>query len=184
MKRPVIISVIIFVLFSNIRAENNAKIFKDQIMQNYRNYPVVFLELSYSGIVKLEREDDTIFLKNNDKEENYILFSLLRKNKQWFEVVAWNSLDESYIGQGCIQLSTPIFIYSNEYNPQINPLKLYFEPTFDSPYIEYKTYTIDAFEVVDVYKKWLKIRISINDGLYFVWLSPNNQCANVYSTCN
>lgn len=95
-----------------------------------------------------------------------------------------NAIDESYIGKGRIPASTPIFVYSNNYTPETNPLKLYLEPTVDSPYIEDRLYTTAGFAVVDVYERWLKIKININNTIYFVWLAPHNQCANVYSTCS
>ncbi len=37
---------------------------------------------------------------------------------------------------------------------------------------------------VDFQGHWLKVKIKINGKYHIGWLSPDQQCANVYSTCS
>ena len=155
-------------------------------MDNYDNYPTVFLDIHYKGIVQLVYGNKTIRLQNNDLEENYILFSLIKKVDNSFEVIAWNSLDESYIGTGKIHSNAPICIYTKENNPEKNPIRLYADHSLNSSFVSDTTYSIEALRVVvvDVYKKWLKVKMLINGKEHIGWLSPDMQCPLVYTTCN
>ena len=152
-------------------------------MDNYDNYPTVFLDIDYKGIVQLVDGDKTIRLQNNDVEENYILFSLLKKDDNSFEVIAWNSLDESYIGTGKIHADAPICIYSRQYTPEKDPLRIYADHSLNSSFVSDTTYRNESFRVVDVYKKWLQIKILINGMEHTGWLPPDMQCPLVYTTC-
>lgn len=40
------------------------------------------------------------------------------------------------------------------------------------------------YEVIDFEGKWLKIKAKINGKKYVGWIPPEEQCCNVYSTCN
>ena len=146
-------------------------------MDNYDNYPTVFLDIHYKGIVQLVYGNKTIRLQNNDLEENYILFSLIKKVDNSFEVIAWNSLDESYIGTGKIHSNAPICIYTKENNPEKNPIRLYADHSLNSSFVSDTTYSIEALRVVvvDVYKKWLKVKMLINGKEHIGWLSPDMQ---------
>lgn len=151
---------------------------------NYGGYPTVFLDIDYNGIVQLVDGNKTIRLQNNDLEENFILFSLIKKIDNSFEVIAWNSYDESYIGTGKIHSNTPICIYTKENNPEKNPIRLYADHSLNSSFVSDTTYSIEALRVVDVYKKWLKVKMLINGKVHIGWLSPDMQCPLVYTTCN
>lgn len=151
-------------------------------MDNYDNYPTVFLDIHYKGIVQLVDGNKTIRLQNNDLEENFILFSLIKKVDNSFEVIAWNSLDESYIGTGKIHSDAPIGIYSRQYSPDA-PIRLYADHSLNSSFVSDTTYHNEGLRVVDVYKKWLKVKMLINGKVHIGWLSPNMQCTLVYTTC-
>lgn len=153
-------------------------------LDDYDNYPTVFLNPDYKGMVQLEDSNQIIQLQNNVLEGNFILFSLIKKDDNCFEVIAWNSSDESFIGIGKIRSDVPICIYSRQYIPKKNPLKLYADPNLNSSCVSDTTYRTDALRVVDSYKKWLQVKLLINNKEYIGWLPPNMQCANVYSTCN
>ena len=149
---------------------------------NYDDYPTVFLDLDYYGIVQLVDGNKTIRLQNNDLEENFILFSLIKKVDNSFEVIAWNSYDESYIGKGKIHSDAPICIYSTQ-SPQDNSQRLYADHSLKSSFVSDTTYHNEALRVVDVYKKWLKVKMLINGKEHIGWLSPDLQCPLVYTTC-
>lgn len=153
-------------------------------LDNDDNYPTVFLNPDYTGIVQLVDSNKIIQLQNNVLESNYILFSLMKKEDNSYEVIAWNSSDESYIGTGKIHSDAPICIYSRQYIPKENPLRLYADHSLNSSFVSDTIYRTEALGVVDVYKKWLQIKILINGKEHIGWLPPNMQCANVYSTCN
>lgn len=66
-------------------------------LDNDDNYPTVFLNPDYTGIVQLVDSNKIIQLQNNVLESNYILFSLMKKEDNSYEVIEWNSSDESYV---------------------------------------------------------------------------------------
>ena len=47
-----------------------------------------------------------------------------------------------------------------------------------------KEYNPNMYEVSDFDGKWLKIKTEVKGQKYEGWMPPDEQCSNVYSTCN
>ncbi len=110
------------------------------------------------------------------------MFDLLEKNDSMFYITAYSSLDNTLITKGWIYKNNHIGIYSSTYNRNFILYKI--------PYNEKEIIAIDKkynpnmYEVIDFEGKWLKIKAKINGKKYEGWIPPEEQCCNVYSTCN
>lgn len=164
--------------------KNGSSVSEHFLLDDYGSFPTVFLNPDYNGIVQLVNNNKVIPLQNNALDGNFILFSLIKKAKDLYEVIAWNSSDESFIGRGKIQSDAPICIYSRQYIPEEDPLKLYANPNRDSLFVSDSIYRTEAFDVVDFCNKWLQVKLIIDNKIHIGWLPPEMQCSNVYSTCN
>lgn len=158
----------------------------EKIVQNDTNFPSVFLSIDFSGEVQVfDKPNGNIVktLKNDIGEENFVLFDLLEKNDSMFYVVAYFSLDREFIIRGWIyNKNNNLGIYSSTYN---KPFILYKTPYNRKEVIATeKEYNPNMYEVIDFDDKWLRIRTKINGKIYEGWIPPEEQCCNVYSTCN
>lgn len=172
----------IFLIFMAVASCKTTKYGKPSAAYD-KNYRTVFLDLEYKGVVKMVNGNEIIPLQNNDSAENFILFNLIKKAGNWFEVAAWNSYDESYIGTGKIYSDVPICIFSREYLPYAESLRLYATPSYSSSYISDTTYRAEGLRVVDFKGKWLKVKVLIDNKEHIGWMPPEMQCPSVYTTC-
>ena len=155
--------IIMSVLFSCGTKNVNAQLqeSKEKYTQNNTNYVSVFLDIDFSGKIQ-------IF----DKPEGRVMFY----------ITAYSSLDNTLITKGWIYKNNHIGIYSSTYNRNFILYKI--------PYNEKEIIAIDKkynpniYEVIDFEGKWLKIKAKINGKKYVGWIPPEEQCCNVYSTCN
>lgn len=153
-----------------------------------KNIATIFLDIDFTETINLyDRPDGKIVatLKNNIKEENFVLFSLLQKNDSMFYVIAYHSLKEDIIERGWVFKNSHFGIYSRANDAVNRPLILYKNPNDTSQIVAKKTeYDPAMYEVIDFEEKWLKIKTKINNKTYQGWLPPEMQCSNVYSTCS
>lgn len=179
--------IITLVLFScgtkNINSQLQES--KKKIIQNNTNYVSVFLDIDFSGKVQIfDKPKGTVIktLKNNINEEDFIMFDLLEKNDSMFYITAYSSLDNTFITKGWIYKNNHIGIYSSTYNRNFI---LYKMPYNEKEIIAIdKEYNPNMYEVIDFESRWLKIKAKINGKKYKGWIPPEEQCSNVYSTCN
>lgn len=150
---------------------------------NYNND--IFLNLDYLDSIPIYdklNKDILCFIKHDTINENYIIFKILDKSSQSFYVNAYYSLNEdSIIATGWVNKSQHLGIFSRAYD---RPLVLYKAPSIDSTIICTEQYTPKMYVVVDCYRQWLKVRTTVNGELFYGWIPPEMQCANVYSTCS
>lgn len=175
------------VLFSCGTKNVNAQLqeSKEKYTQNNTNYVSVFLDIDFSGKIQIfDKPEGRVIktLKNNINEGDFIMFDLLEKNDSMFYITAYSSLDNTLITKGWIYKNNHIGIYSSTYNRNFILYKI--------PYNEKEIIAIDKkynpniYEVIDFEGKWLKIKAKINGKKYVGWIPPEEQCCNVYSTCN
>lgn len=188
MKKP-IACIIFFIQFflGYIYAEERTNPYKQFNLNDFEQlYPTTFISIDSNTTVQLVMNDTIIELKNSPYDDNGICFSLILQTKKWYIVAAWKVIDAStlFVGIGKILSSTPIRIFSRAYDAEVNPLKLYKEPSYASQYISEFNYHAEELKVIGFSKKWLYIEIVINNKIHRGWISPDMQCANIYSTCS
>ena len=146
---------------------------------------IVFLNLSFKNRVYVYDKPNGKILKSIKQDSanvDYLMFMLLKREKNMFFVRAYSSLDGRKIIDGWIDKNYPLGIYSSVYN---NDLKL-----FKLPYDRKKTvakhiaYSPNAYKVIDFYGNWLLVKFRINNKIMYGWMPPECQCNNVYSTCS
>lgn len=145
----------------------------------------VFLDIDYYGeIAVYNHPQGTVIykIKNDSIQEEYVLFDLIDKNDSMFFVEAYSSLSNNMTTKGWIKKSSHLGIFSSVYQ---GSMVLYKEPDKKSLAIKNdKQYCPDMYEVVDFKDNWLKIIVKDNGRSIEGWMPPEEQCCNVYSTCN
>lgn len=158
--------------------------------QNHRiPFTRIFLDIEYTDSVSIydkPRGKCTQKLAHDFEEENCVLFEIIDTNDSMFYVLAYYAIEiyrpETYMGW--IKKENYLKIYSRAYN---KPLIMYESPNDKSKKIlvlsEEDHPWYNAYTVLDCKDKWLKIEITYKNKTYQGWISPEMQCANVYSTC-
>lgn len=153
--------------------------------RNYENnYATVFLDYEYFEPVEMITPEGKTVLRNDSAEERFICFSLLGKSNGSYDVIAWDALDNTYIGQGRISDRVPLGIFSRQYNSYENPNKFYSKPDYGSSYESDTTYIVDILRVLDCHGRWLKVEYESEGIKKGGWFPPEMQCDNVHSTCS
>ena len=99
-----------------------------------------------------------------------------------FYVLAYSSLNNTLITKGWIYKNNHLGIYSSTYN---RDFILYKRPHNKREIIAIdEVYNPNMYVVIDFDGKWLKIKTKVKGHKYAGWISPDEQCSNVYSTCN
>lgn len=148
-----------------------------------RNAVDIFMDIDYDGIKYLYNTPGGRVIKklqHNIEGEDFILFSIIGRNDSMFHVKAYYSM-KGYISDGWIKKDKHLGIYSRAYDRN---LKLHKEPNTKSSIICEERYKPEMYIVIDSYGQWLKIKVVINGKEHKGWISPEMQCANVYSTCS
>lgn len=148
-------------------------------------YASVFLDIAYFDEIEIYDHPygDVIgTVKNDSIKEDFIFFRLIEKNDDMFSVFACSSMTDEVIAKGWINKDSHLKIYSSTYH---GDMKLYKSPSRD-PYgmITIKEYNPNMYEVVDFCDNWLKIIAEERGTVYEGWMPPEEQCCNIYSTCN
>ncbi len=149
-----------------------------------KKYATVFLDYEYFEPIEMITPEGKTLLRNDSIEGRYIHFSLLGKGEESYDVIAWDTLDDTYLGSGTISNQVPLGICSRQYNPHERPNKFYSKPDYSSPYELDTTYIVDVLRVFDFNGTWLKVEYEIEGVKRVGWFPPEMQCANVYSTCS
>ena len=156
-----------------------------KIVCNDSSFVSVFLDIDFSGEIQvLDKPKGEVIkmLKNNMNEEEFIMFDLLEKKDNMFYVLAYSSLNNTLITKGWIYKNNHLGIYSSTYS---RDFILYKIPHNKREIVVIdKEYNPNMYVVIDFDGKWLKIKTIIKGEKYEGWIPPDEQCSNVYSTCN
>lgn len=152
------------------------------------DYVSVFLDVDFSDSISLETQEGIIFLQNTTDslgEFDGVQLQLLEKVGEMYKVKAWHTLELDPIGEGLIRRTSPIAIFSRQYDPATHPLRLYSFPDSTSSFQIDTVYNTGPLKVIDFTSdKWLKVRYTRGERVIEGWISHDQQCASVYSTCN
>jgi len=145
----------------------------------------VFLDIDYyDEIMIYDYPQGNVIkrVKNDSIKEEFVEFGLLDKNDSMFYIVAHSSLTEEIITKGWIQKKSHLRIFSSVY---VGKTVLYKSPDRSSEVlVEVEEYSPDSYEVTDFCDNWLKIQVKEKGKSIEGWIPPEEQCCNVYSTCN
>ncbi len=119
-------------------------------------------------------------IMNDTLTENYYTLQIIEKKGNWFKIKP-NSISENKMNEGWIQIDST-GIYSRNYE---SPLVLFEKPNTKSKRTaEIQEYFTEMLQVMDCEDSWILVSIKLKDKSYCGWLSPKDQCANQYTTCN
>ena len=145
-------------------------------------YPTVCLDYTDINPIPVITSNGIHYYANDSINEKYIYFTLLDKYDDLYKVVVVDGDLLDSLDIGYIKPNVPLTIFPAG-DP---PLRLYQEPDsssnsvvdpIDRPY--------DQMKVIDFKGRWLKVVIPIDNNRAITgWLSPAQQCSNVYSTCS
>lgn len=122
----------------------------------------------------------TYNIKNDSINEIYYNFSILESNKDLLKVIP-TSINDTIKKPGWIK-NENVGIYSATYN---RVLHLYAKPDKQSNTLfEIKEYFTQPLTVISCSGKWLYVEVKLKNKFYKGWMASEDQCANVYSTCN
>lgn len=122
-------------------------------------------------------------LKNDIKNEDFLIFRILESNKDYFKVEIGRAMSETRIS-GWIKKISEIAVYDRNYS-ESETLNLYTEPNSNSKVktkvTEYSTY---YYTIKDCKGKWIYAYREKNGKIFQGWLDPTMQCSSPYTTCN
>lgn len=119
-------------------------------------------------------------IKNDSINEIYYNLAIIESNKNLLKVIP-TSINDTIKKAGWIK-SEYVGIYSSTYN---RVLHLYAKPDSRSNIISsIKEYFTKPLTVISCSGKWFYVQVKLKDKIYKGWMAPEDQCANVYSTCN
>ncbi len=120
-------------------------------------------------------------IKNDSIAENYYNLSVIGTVKKGWLKVKPNSLHDTSKTEGWVQVEN-VGIYTNNYDRVLN---LYKKPNkFSKISCQIQEYHPEIISVFIFKKCWLLVEIKVNGKIQRGWLSPLDQCANYYTTCN
>jgi len=120
------------------------------------------------------------YIKNDSINEIYYNLSILESNKNLLKTIP-TSINDTIKKPGWIK-NENVGIYSATYN---RVLHLYAKPDKQSNILfSIKEYFIQPLTVLSCSGKWLNVEVKLKNKVYKGWMAPEDQCANVYSTCN
>ena len=174
-------TLISFATISVVSQERGSSVDIDSVVPRNK-YPTVFLPIWGQDTVLLETKEGALRLANDTIEEFFILFKLISHQHDKYKVIAYDGY-ESFIDSGYIYSTAPLRVYDRVYSDQ-DTLKFYEEPNRASNYKPYNRSHNNELEVLDFSNQWLYVRFQDNDTTLEGWLEPEQQCGNVWTTCN
>lgn len=165
----------IIILFSLFACKSNAQKSNGDLCYVLLKPTQVYVDIynSPNGRILYSIINDTI-------KEDYFSLLVRETNDGWLRVIPSSILDTSK-AEGWIKISNT-GIYTNNYS---SSLKLYKEAKQGSPkLIEIKEYNNDMLSIIEYKDCWLLVETKNGKTTTSGWLSPKDQCANPYSTCN
>jgi len=182
------ISIILLIIFSlnSYGQENIEKKFNFDFFYYFeKNFPLGFFDLESSENFKfISVTGDIIYLKNDFNNESFINLTIFQKENKFFHVIAWNTAPMTYIGLGSISEETPIYVFLREMTGYSSDFRLYNTPSYDSYFDIIDIDISDPARIIDVNGRWLKIETKSEGKHISGWIPYEEQCGNVYTTCN
>jgi hypothetical protein len=119
-------------------------------------------------------------IKNDPFNEVYYNFSITKHKKGYLRVIPF-SINDSLKKSGWIK-NKNVGIYSAAYN---RILYLYADSNSQSNVLySIKEYFPEPLTILSCSGKWLYVEITLKNKCYRGWMAPEDQCSNVYTTCN
>lgn len=119
-------------------------------------------------------------ISNDSLDEVFYVLNMKSVDGKWLKVQPVSITDTSNAA-GWINIEN-VGIYTSNYN---RPLMLYKSPKKSDQYLfkinDYHPEMLPVFEYKD---GWLLVELIVDGKINRGWLSPQDQCANPYSTCN
>jgi hypothetical protein len=144
----------------------------------------VLIDVNYKGYINIYDINGKIIkkLKHNFKEEDFVTLTIIGKNDSMYNVTAYYCIKGGVI-KGWVKKNTPqIGTYSRGYSSAVT---LYSKPDkYSKIQSTIKEYSPKLMHIKDCENNWVYVSVIIAHKKYEGWLSPDNQCANPYTTCN
>ena len=119
-------------------------------------------------------------INNDSANEIYYNFSILERKDDFLKVIP-SSGNDTLKKAGWIK-NEYVGIYSSNYN---SALHLYAKPDLRSNIVStIKEYFPVPLTIISCSGTWLYVSVKLNNKVYKGWMAKEDQCANVYSTCN
>lgn len=151
------------------------------LLKMSQEYATVFFDYESENPLRLRNEEGIKQYSNKPDNDQYFLLSLLSKTHSEYFVIVWDALTGIPLAKGYILKASPLRIFS-----RVEYLKIYQYPDSLSVSIKDTTrYYSEPIPVIDFSGRWLKIRRN-NPGTMNIegWMSPFEQCPNVFTTCS
>ena len=170
-------------VFGDINTLPKIEIDHYDFFESRYKYTTVCLDCTDMNPIPVITSNGIHYYSNDSINEKYIYFTLLDKYDDLYKVVVVDGDLLDSLDIGYITPNVPLTIFP----AGVPPLRLYQEPDSsansvvdpidDRPY--------DQMKVIDFKGRWLKVVIPIDNNRAITgWLSPSQQCSNVYSTCS
>ncbi|WDF53988.1 hypothetical protein [Mucilaginibacter sp. KACC 22063] len=122
-------------------------------------------------------------LKQDFKNEDYLVFTILNQTSDYFYGTLTYSISEKHIN-GWIRKAKYIGTYARNYGKR-DKLYLYTNSDFKSSIKNtIPEWTDQLYYVTDFNNGWVYVKINYKGHIKEGWLSPDMQCSNPYTTCN
>lgn len=189
--------------FSSIFASNNYEEYGISFYDNYyfpvndsiddknsdTNGVMVFLDWNIDDTITIYHDNcglkASCFLHTNQGDEDEIVMvKILSSTINRYQIIAFSGFTDTLICVGWTNKDIPLRIFAD--NDDDKPFRIYSESYYMSVIIaESFSDSIPILEVldVDIERKWLKIKVVINDRIVIGWIPPESQCSNPYTTC-
>jgi hypothetical protein len=144
----------------------------------------LLLDPAFRGTVKLytapDKRSKPRLLRHNVEAEDWIFFKVQECNDSMIHVSAEYSI-QGHIASGWIDKNKNIGVYTRAYNKS---LVLYAAPKKGDIAVKITHYVRTLVPVTDCQQGWVKVKMVHQGKPVEGWLSPEEQCADAYTTCN
>ena len=144
----------------------------------------LLLDPAFRGTVKLyaapDKQAKPRTLRHNVEAEDWVYFKVQECNDSMIHVSAEYSI-RGYIASGWIDKTKNVGVYPRAYH---KALLLYSAPGKKDIATKITHYVRNLLEVSDSQGGWVKVKMVDRGKPVEGWLSPEEQCADAYTTCN
>ena len=146
----------------------------------------LLLDPGFRGTIRLyaapDKKGRVKLLRHNVKAEDWIYFVVRASNDSMFQVSAEYSI-QGHIADGWIDKNEHIGVYSRVYEDG-KSLVLYAAPGEGDVAAKIPHYVRTLIPVTGCEKGWVRVKMTDKGKVFEGWLSPGEQCADAYTTCN
>jgi hypothetical protein len=145
------------------------------------------IDINYKGdisIYKTPLAAEAKKLRQNLKDEDLLILTILKDSSDFFFADISYSIDENNSHRGWIKKSKTIGTYARNYS-RGDTLRLFSKPDIKGKVQNVvPEYLPDLYTIEKCSGKWAFVSINFRGQTLTGWLQPDKQCANPYSTCN